>query len=88
MEPLAFVMPVNLSIKNVPEDIHEALKDRASRNKRSLNNEILHVLEASVQRKRDVDAQIKRLQALRAQQQFETTTEEIVAIIREVRDRR
>ncbi|MDA0379312.1 MAG: Arc family DNA-binding protein [Bacteroidetes bacterium] len=81
-------MPVNLSIKNVPEDVHEALKDRASRNKRSLNNEILHVLEASVQRKRDVDAQIKRLQALRAQQQFETTTEEIVAIIREVRDRR
>lgn len=81
-------MPVNLSIKNVPEDVHEALKNQASRNKRSLNNEILQVLESSVQRQRDVEAQIKRLRELRVRQQFETTTEEIVAMIREDRDSR
>jgi plasmid stability protein len=81
-------MPVNLSIKNVPEDIHEALKKRAAKNRRSLNNEILRALEESVQERRRVDEQIERLRALRAKQRFKTTTEEIVAMIREDRDSR
>lgn len=81
-------MPVNLSIKNVPEDIHEALKKRAEANRRSLNNEILKALENSVQHERDVEAQIQRLRKLHAEQRFEVRTEEIVAMIREDRDSR
>lgn len=81
-------MPVNLSIKNVPEDIHEALKKQASQNHRSLNGEILKALENAIERQKDVDAQIERLRALRSKQQFEISTEEIVAMIREDRDSR
>ena len=81
-------MPVNLSIKNVPDDIHEALKKRAAKNRRSLNNEILKALEMTVARERDVEAQVKRLRKLHAKQRFEVSTEEIVAMIREDRDSR
>jgi len=81
-------MPVNLSIKNVPEDIHEALKKQAAQNRRSLNSEILKALEKSIERQKDVDAQIERLRALRSKQQFEVSTEEIVAMIRNDRDSR
>ena len=81
-------MPVNLSIKNVPEDIHEALKKRAAQNRRSLNNEILKALEQSVQRERETEAQIERLRKLHTEQRFEVSTEEIVAMIRKDRDSR
>ena len=38
-------MPVSLSIKNVPEDIVEKLRARAQRNRRSLQGELLDVIE-------------------------------------------
>ena len=41
-------MPVNLSIKNVPDDLAEKLRSRAKRNHRSLQGELLHLLEVSV----------------------------------------
>ena len=34
-----------LTIKNVPADLHERLKQRARQNRRSLNNEIIALLE-------------------------------------------
>lgn len=37
-----------LTIRGVPEDLHEDLKDRAERNRRSLNSEILVVLEGAL----------------------------------------
>ena len=37
-----------LSIKNVPESLHERLKNRARRNHRSLNGELLVLLERAV----------------------------------------
>lgn len=40
-------MPVNLSIKNVPDDIAQALRERAARNHRSLQGELLRLLEAA-----------------------------------------
>lgn len=39
-------MPVNLSIKNVPDDLAERLRERAKRNHRSLQGELLAMLEA------------------------------------------
>jgi plasmid stability protein len=38
-------MPVSLSIKNVPEDLAERLRERAKRNHRSLQGELLAILE-------------------------------------------
>jgi len=40
-------MPVNFSIKNVPDDTAEALRSRARRNHRSLQGELLAILEAA-----------------------------------------
>jgi antitoxin FitA len=41
-------MPVNLSIKNVPDDVAERLRQRAKRNHRSLQGELMSILEAEV----------------------------------------
>jgi len=45
-------MPVNLSIKNVPDDLAEELRRRAAKNHRSLQGELLMILEESVARNR------------------------------------
>jgi len=41
-------MPVNLSIKNVPDRIADRLRERAARHHRSLQGELLVILEESV----------------------------------------
>lgn len=42
-------MSVNLSIKGVPDDIAERLRERAARNHRSLQGELLAIIESAVQ---------------------------------------
>lgn len=42
-------MPVNLSIKNAPDELVARLKERAQRNHRSLQGEMLSILEGAVQ---------------------------------------
>lgn len=41
-------MPVNLSIKNVPDQIADRLRKRAAKHHRSLQGELLAILEESV----------------------------------------
>ena len=41
-------MPSTLSIKNVPEDVLERLRERARRNHRSLQGELLSMLDTYV----------------------------------------
>ena len=41
-------MPVNLSIKDVPDDLAERLRARAQRNHRSLQGELRAIIEAAV----------------------------------------
>ena len=41
-------MPVNLSIKNVPDDLVASLKARAQRNHRSMQREALAILEEAI----------------------------------------
>jgi len=41
-------MPVNLSIKNVPDDLAEKLRLRAARSHRSLQGELMAILESAV----------------------------------------
>ena len=43
-------MPVNLSIKNAPDDIVSRLRTRAERNHRSLQGELLAILEEAVRK--------------------------------------
>jgi plasmid stability protein len=40
-------MPVNLSVKNVPDALAERLRNRAERNHRSLQRELLSILESA-----------------------------------------
>lgn len=42
-------MPVNLSIRNVPDHVVERLRERAERNHRSLQGELMAIIEAAVQ---------------------------------------
>lgn len=39
---------LNLTLKNIPKDLHAQLKDSAEKNRRSLNSEILARLERDV----------------------------------------
>ena len=41
-------MAVNFSIKNVPDEIAEELRERAARNHRSLQGELMAIIEAAV----------------------------------------
>ena len=41
-------MPVNLSVKNVPDDLAERLRDQAARNHRSLQGQLMAILEDAV----------------------------------------
>ncbi|UCF30710.1 MAG: Arc family DNA-binding protein [bacterium] len=45
-------MPVNLSVKNVPDEIAEKLRRRAERHHRSLQGELMSILEKSVNEER------------------------------------
>lgn len=40
-------MPVSLSIKNVPDDVARRLRERAARNHRSLQSELMVIIEAA-----------------------------------------
>lgn len=76
-------MPVNLSIKNAPDDMVQRLKARAARHHRSLQGELLAILEEAVQPPRqvtveDVLAEVRRLQV--------STPAESTAMVRADRD--
>jgi plasmid stability protein len=78
-------MPVNLSIKNAPDEIVARLKERAAKHHRSLQGELLAIVEDAVSAPRrltpkDVLAEVRRL-GLR-------TPAEAVTIVRANRDGR
>ena len=76
-------MPVNLSIKNAPDDVVQRLRERAARNHRSLQGELMAIIEEAVKPTRyqtvdEVVAEARRL-GLRA-------PDETAAIVRADRD--
>jgi antitoxin FitA len=78
-------MPVSLSIKNAPDDMVERLKQRAARHHRSMQGELMAILEEAVRTSRpptpdDVLAQVRQLGL--------STPREAAAILREDRDGR
>jgi len=77
-------MGINLSIKDVPEEQVEILRERAKRNHRSLQGELRALVDeiSKPSRKRPLDEIVKRLQRLPM-----TRAEESAKWIREDRDR-
>lgn len=76
-----------ITLKSLPPSLHRALKSRAARHKRSLNQEVIAVLEESFApaRRLDVDAMIAKTRALRASLKFTASPEEIDRFKREGR---
>lgn len=65
MVPLRFHM-ANLSVKNVPKEVHRRLRERAKRNRRSLNSELIACLQEAVMPRRiDPDEAAERIRTLR-----------------------
>ena len=59
-------MPINLSIKNAPDDVVQRLRERAERHHRSLQGELMAIIEAAVREDRPVTpaeilAEVRRL---------------------------
>ncbi len=75
-------MPVSLSIKNVPDDVAERLRERAKRNHRSIQGELLAILEESMKRRTLTPEEV--LREVRAP--GIETPDEATAMIREDRD--
>ena len=78
-------MAVNLSIKNAPDEVVRRLRERAARHHRSLQGELLAIIEAAVQDDRpasatDILAEVRRLGL--------QTPAEAAALIRADRDGR
>jgi plasmid stability protein len=78
-------MPVSLSIKNVPDDIASGLRARAARNHRSLQGELLAILEEAVSPSHLFSAKgvLARVRAMRL-----TTPDDATQIVRADRDAR
>lgn len=78
-------MPVNLSIKNVPDPVAERLRDRARHAHRSLQGELMAILQEAVARPRrlTIEQVCQRVRALNLR-----TPAEAAAMVREDRDHR
>ena len=78
-------MTVNLSIKAVPDSLVEKLRKRAARNHRSLQGELMTILEESLERPRPqaMDETIRRLRLIAM-----TTDSDSTRLIREDREKR
>ena len=80
-------MAATITIKNMPDDLHRDLKARAVRHRRSLNGEIIAILEERLHpRKRTPAEVLAAVDALRERfKDFRMTAEEIDQAINEGR---
>ena len=77
-------MPVNITLKDVPDELVRLLKERAKRNHRSLQKEILALLEEALKpRPLSIEEAYERLKALGL-----FTSDEAAAFVRADRDGR
>lgn len=69
-----------ITLKNIPESLHERLKESAAQNHRSLNREIIARLEAQLMPPRlDAEQKLAEVRALRQTLAVYATPEEIQA---------
>jgi antitoxin FitA len=61
-------MTTNFTIKNIPEDLYKKVRERAERNHRSINREIISIISAAMaSRHSSADEILARARAVRAQ---------------------
>jgi antitoxin FitA len=80
-------MPVNLSIKNAPDDVVELVKERAQKNHRSLRGELLAIIESAVRPSR-LHRMSPREVLEQAKELGLQSPSESAAIVRAMRDER
>jgi plasmid stability protein len=73
----------SVNVKNISRDLHRRLKERAERNHRSLNSEIIACLQEAVTPRRiDPEEAAERLRALRARLSGPLLTDEDIVRLR------
>lgn len=75
-------MSVNLSIKNAPDEVVARLRERAKRHHRSLQGELLAIIEEAVRAERVTIAELRK----RVEEMGLRTGPEAQSMIREMRD--
>ena len=74
----------SLTIKSIPEQVLDRLRDSAAANRRSLNSEVLYRLEQSMQyRVAEPEQLLARVQALRARTSLPPMTDEALRRMRD-----
>lgn len=74
----------NITVKNIPNDLYERLKDVAANNHRSLNNEIIVCIKKAVQsRKIDKEESLDRIRKLRDSTKLPPLTNERLTQVRD-----
>jgi plasmid stability protein len=76
----------SLHVRNVPDDVYEALRARAEREGRSISQEAIAILRRSLLSRRDPEDLLQDLRELRAQIQLPPDAPKPEDIIREARD--
>jgi len=78
-----------LTVKNVPDHVHKKLRLRASASRRSLNSELLHIIESTLEADQDPAAEaagiLRKARELRSRFSGELTSAEVDAAIDEGR---
>ena len=75
-----------LHVRNVPEEVYEALRARAAREGRSMNAEVIAILRRSLTSRRDPEDVIADLRRFRERVQLPTDAPAPEDVIREDRD--
>lgn len=69
-----------MTIKNIPDELYEELKLRAAANRRSINNEVIVLIERAVQyQAQDPNEVLERIRVLREKLDLYVTEDEITA---------
>lgn len=79
---------MNITLKNVPDNLHKVLRDRAAGNRRSLNNEALLILEKALLPSRvnsSLDTKLIKIDQKRVKMSVSLTDEMIEKAISEGR---
>jgi plasmid stability protein len=72
-------MPVNLSIKNVPDDVARGLHNRAARNNRTLQQEVLAILKDAAKGQDDVSLDTLLANAQKKKPSLDERTSKVLA---------
>ena len=72
-------MPVNLSIKNVPDEVARGLRNRAARNNRSLHQEMLEILKQAAKDQAEVTIDVLLADAQRKKPALDEAASKVLA---------